>query len=113
MWQEFGPILSAMRRRDVNKQHGYGLLNGQAELKDVWQKVILPIKEISLLFIFTDGFIYYPESKNEKFLAEKTYKLYQKGGLEAILNETRIAETMEKKTSHIDYGEATAIAIEF
>ncbi|MDP2966814.1 MAG: protein phosphatase 2C domain-containing protein [bacterium] len=113
MWQEFGPILTIMRRRDVNKECGYGLLNGQPESKDLWQRFILRREEISLLLLFTDGLVYYPGSGNEQALAEKVLKLFRKGRLRAILENTRQREERKKQKSHIDHAEASSMAIEF
>lgn len=116
MWREFRPIAAKNRREHINnKQHpdGFGELNGQYNASDLWKGSISSREDAKLLLLFTDGLIYYPDSENEQYLAEKIYKLYQKGGLEAILQETRIAEEKVKETSHIDHAEATAIAIEF
>ena len=116
MWQEFRPFLAHYRRQQMNNKnhpHGYGVLNGQPNAKEMWAEFILFREEIKLLLLFTDGLIYYSDSEKEQFFAEKVYELYKKGGLGTILKETRIAEEKEKTTSHIDHAEATAIAIEF
>lgn len=115
MWRQFGPILSQMRLRNVNRktEAGYGLLNGQSSFKDFCQRIVVPQDQVHLVLLFTDGLIYYPDSKNETLLAQKVLSLYWQGGLGAILEETRKKEAAEKEVSHVDHAEATAIAIEF
>lgn len=113
MWADFGPnILSPARRKRVNKKipDGYGLLNGQENLLGcVFQK---KLKNVSLLLLFTDGALIY-ENTGKKLYARGIVSLYKRGGLERIIQKTRIYEKKKQKTSHIVHAEATAIAIEF
>ena len=113
MWQEFRPILAKMRQRNVNKEGGYSLLNGQPEVQKFWQRFFLFRSEIKLLLLFTDGLIYYPDSGDEHALAQKVIRLYNESGLRTILAETRRKEAKEKQKSHIDHAEASAVAIKF
>ena len=115
MWREFSPVLAEMRRQHINRKTkgGYGLLNGQPKSQGFWKRITLPRAKTELLLLFTDGLIHYPESGNGQALAQKTLELFRKGGLRAILEETRKAEEKEKETSHLDHAEASAVAIEF
>jgi len=110
MWEEFGPFLAAIRRQRVNQPGGYGLLNGQHEAEETWQRFVLQRQDIALLLIFTDGLIY-PEEAGSEDLDQRILGLYRDGGLGAILAETRRKEKGKKDTSHIDYAEASGIAI--
>lgn len=115
MWVEFFPTLSKFRLRDINQKTrtGYALLNGQSTIKKYWQKIRIPMARIEFLILFTDGLIWYPESANEKKMAEKVVSAYEKWGLRGVLNEKRRAEKKNAKTLYIDQDEATAMAIEF
>jgi|GEM_PF-1666790 len=115
MRRDLAPVLARMRFEHVNAQveDGYGVLNGQRELEDCWQRVSLPRHNLSVLLLCTDGLIHYPESGDEKNLAKGILDTFQRDGLEDILTRTRILEAQEKKVSHIDHAEASAIAIEF
>ena len=114
VWEEFGTTLSRMRRERVNKKvsKSYGLLNGQHTLKDCWQVFTLSRKDVARVMLFTDGLIYYPES-GDGALAWKVLELYQKGGLENILLQTRMQEDLQEGEIHIRHSEATAVAVEF
>lgn len=115
MWQEFLPILAEMRRRDINKPGGYGLLNDQPEATKFFVNFSLPRKEIKTLLLFSDGLVPYPETEpgNEQVLGDKILQDFHNGGLDAILEKTRKWEESQKKTSHIDHAEASALAITF
>jgi len=109
MWREFGPLLIESRKRHVNRS--YGILNGQERVKNFlnW----FSLRNLQTLLLFSDGFINYPDSRNEVALARTMIEQYKKGGLEAILEATRKLEEKQKETSHTDKEEASAIAIEF
>ncbi len=116
MWAEFTPILAQWRVDHINTRTtlmSYGLFNGQQELLDLIRPFVLPRREIRTLILATDGLFFYPETGDEKSLAEKAFDLFKQGGLEAILADTRRLEETERASSHIDHAEATAIAIEF
>lgn len=112
MWQEFTPILATMRRQRVNRPGGYGLLNGQREAQEMWQRLVLRRQDIALLLLFTDGLVY-PEESGDEDLGQRILVLYRGGGLDAILAETRRREERERDTSHIDHAEASGVAIRF
>src|SRR4030042_6723247 len=59
IWDDFVPILSMQRLRDINKRTktGYALLNGQPELSDCWQKTLAwSTQNLRLMILFSDGF---------------------------------------------------------
>lgn len=114
MWEEFQPILANRRRlaTNTNQGKGFALLNGQPEVEKFWQKFVLQRKDISLLILFSDGFVPFEWMRNEKHLAQSVISLFREGGLQAVLKETRAIEKQNKYSSHEDEAEATAIAIE-
>lgn len=114
MWEEFRPVLVNKRRANTNNAQGnFALINGQSEVEKFWQKFILRREDVALLILFSDGFVPFEWTRDEKYLAEKVVSLYQVGGLYAILKETRVVAEQKKYSSHEDCAEATAIAIEF
>ena len=112
MWQEFYQPLSKLRLRDTNKRTktGFAILNGQPSLKNCWQKIEIPIKNLKLLLLFSDGFVPF---KKVVDMAKETVKFYKKGGLNYILQKKRRFEKKTEKISYRVFDEATAIAIGF
>jgi len=117
MWREFFPILAKMKRHDINRPGGYGILNGEISAPNFFTNFFLHRKEIKILLLFSNGLINYLDSQpGEKswLLARKILADYKKnGGLNAILEKRRKEEEKEKKFSHIDHAEASAVAITF
>lgn len=115
-WVKFHKPLSSLRLRDINQINqpaGYGLLNGQALFEKCWQKLTIPLENLKLLMLFTDGLLpLWLNPGNEKFLSKEIITLYRQRGLSGILEETRNCEKRNKER-HVEHGEATAIAIEF
>ncbi|MDP2966815.1 MAG: hypothetical protein Q8N87_00110 [bacterium] len=112
MWQEFYQPLCQFRQRDDNKKTktGFAILNGQPSLKKCWQKIEIPIKNLKLLLLFSDGFVPF---KKVVDMAKETVKFYKKGGLNYILQKKRRFEKKTEKISYRVFDEATAIAIKF
>lgn len=112
MWQEFYQPLCQLRRRDYNKRTktGFAILNGQPSLKKCWQKIEIPLKNLKLLLLFSDGLV---SVEKETKLAKKVLNFYKKGGLHYILKEKREFEKATEKESYRVFDEATTIAIEF
>lgn len=114
MWEEFRPILIEKRRANINtKEGGFALLNGQPEFEEFWQKFTLPRSEIHFLVLFSDGLVPFEWTENVFGVAGEIIRLYSKGGLCSVLKATRQIAEEKKSSSHEDYPEATAIAIEF
>lgn len=114
MWEEYLPILAEKRRASINTiQGGFAVMNGQPEVERFWQKFVLPREEVRLLILFSDGFVPFKWTRDEILLAEKVLNLYQRGGIQLILDESRAIAELEKDSSHEDQPEATVIAIEF
>ncbi|MFA4998689.1 MAG: hypothetical protein WC514_01590 [Candidatus Paceibacterota bacterium] len=114
MWKEYRPILSAKRRANVNTEMGgFSLLNGQPESEKFWQEFILVREEVSLLILFSDGFVPFEWTENERSLAEKVIGFYLTGGLHKVVGATRFIAEGKKASSHEDYEEATAVSIKF
>jgi len=114
MWEEFRPILIKKRQANVNtKQGGFALFNGQLCFERFCQKFILPKEEITLLILFSDGLVPFEKTKTESGLADYVVNLYREGGLQGVLKEGRKIAKEKRSSSHEDYPEATAIAIEF
>lgn len=116
MWVEFSPILSGRRRQDINNpksEAGYAVLNGQATIRDCWQKSQIPAKNIKYILLFSDGFIPYHLTENTKDMAEYVISLYESGGLDRMLRRKRKVDKKNSKSSYIAQDEATALAITF
>lgn len=114
IWAEFLPVLKKMRRKNINQPHspeGFGLLNGQKALEEMWWQKQFPTKYISFMMFFTDGLATFRETGNEARLAEKFLRIYQQGGLMAILEKTRKIQREEERKVPLDHLEATAIAV--
>jgi len=109
MWEEFTPFLRQSRREHVNVN--YGVLNGQPKLFHCYTK--LTISKPSLLILGTDGLIPYLDNDNNDDFALNTVVAYRHKGLKAILEYVRNEEEKKKHESHVDYAEATGIAVEF
>ena len=110
MWLDFYKCEGQLRLRYYNKKVGFAMLNGQTALKKCWQKIEIPISNLELLFLFSDGFV--PIERETK-LAKKVLNFYKKGGLHYILRKKREFEKATEKESYRVYDEATAIALKF
>lgn len=112
MWLDFYEPFCQFRLRDINKETktGFALLNGQPSLKKYWQTIEIPVSNLKLLLLFTDGFVPF---KKERELMKEIVKFYKKGGLNYILKKKRELEKTTEKESYQVYAEATAIAIKF
>ncbi len=116
MWQEYIPILAEAKRKHTNKpieKCGYAELNGQSSVYDYWKRIVITRSRLSLLLLFTDGLVHYPDTGDEQALAKMVLEYYYQGGLDLILKQTRQLEEKEKEKTHIDHAEATGLAIEF
>ncbi len=114
MWEEFGPILIEKRRAHINtSQGGFALLNGQPEFEQFWQKFTFKREMVNLLILFSDGLVPFELTRDENIMARTVLDLYHKGGLFQVLKTTREVAKQKISSSHEDYAEATAVAIEF
>jgi serine/threonine protein phosphatase PrpC len=116
MWVDFVPILSKLRKKDFNNpkiKTGFAVLNGQSTLKDCWQRLEIPIKNLEIILLFSDGLVPYAETAKEEELAGKVIAIYRKRRLEGLLQRKRAISKREEKKSHIAQDEATGIAIKF
>ena len=118
MWLEYFPIWKETRRRYINNPadpNGYGLLNGQATLKEMCFYKVLERDNLGTLLLFTDGLTPWEIIKNKSDIemARMVYSSYKKGGLQGLLNDTRAIENRVKGVSWTDAAEAAAIAVEF
>lgn len=113
MWVPFYPYLCELRLRYHNKI--FPVLNGQPWFSDLWKTIEIPLYGLELLMLFSDGFVPFEETSEERInnLAERVVSLYQKGGLRAVLEETRTTQLNKKEERHIAFDEATALAIVF
>lgn len=114
LWEDFRPVLIKKRRAYVNtSQGGFCLLNGQPEAEQFWQEFTFPTEAVKILILFSDGFVPFEWTQNEKPMGERVLSLYRAGGLNLVLKTTRVIAEKKKSSSHEDYAEATAVAIEF
>ncbi|MBI2012982.1 MAG: hypothetical protein HYS88_00825, partial [Candidatus Colwellbacteria bacterium] len=85
MWDRFYPILVETRREYVNNpslRDGYGLLNGQLELKMTWFNINLPRSKVKTLLLFTDGMVPWwgsLEGLSSDEIAREVYETYCEG----------------------------------
>ncbi len=114
-WQEYLPLIAKARRERANKggAKDYVVLNGDPAVEKVWNKIAFAPGDLQKLFLFTDGFVDFPETRDEKTMAALIAETYAQGGFSKLLSRIREIETHELKKRHIDHAEATAIAIEF
>jgi serine/threonine protein phosphatase PrpC len=114
MWEEFRPTLIKKRRANINTLQGrFALLNGQPEFEQFWQNFTFRRDELRLLILFSDGFVPFEWTKDENTMAKMVVDLYHTGGLYQVLTVTREIAQQNKSSSHEDFAEATAVAIEF
>lgn len=118
MWVEFSPILSQRRQKDINNPksaNGYAVLNGQPDMTKCWQAQEIPVQTLRRMILFSDGFIHYHDTSDEKIagLAESLLFYSQKLELAEMLAIKRIKEAKDAKTSFIAYDEASVILLEF
>lgn len=112
-WEEWLPIRRDKIRQLQNQPGGWSTISGQPEFNGTWEEIKLPA-EVKLIILFTDGFVRFKDTKNPLALAQKLVPLYRKGGLEAILANTRLAQRKHLVRSHeATCPEATAMVIKF
>lgn len=114
-WVEYMPISAKLRVERANKNSDKRLiiLNGQPEGESSWQKIILNLKELKTLLLFTDGMIEFAESRNADEMGKIILGAYHRQGLAGMLDRVRKIESKRTHTAHIAQAEATALAIEF
>jgi len=114
MWEDFRPILIRYRRMNFNIDKGaVCVINGHPQVERFWSKFDIPINDLELMIFFTDGLVPLEWTSDEIKLAKKVISLFYKSGLKAVLAKTREIEGVNKKNSHEDFAEATALAINF
>ncbi len=112
MWTEFAPILAKLRQQDINNpqsKDSYYVLNGQPILEKYWNSFSLPIENLEIIILCSDGFFPYEETSPERLpgLAKRLINDYQDKGL--TLEEMLI----KKRTNGKKPDEATGIVLEF
>ncbi len=115
-WDEYCELWVKKRTEDVNNKEslsGFGLLNGDPRTVDFWFSTILPVKNLELIVLFTDGLIDSEKTESENALARYIVDAYNKFGLTGMLQEKREHEILNVNSTFISHTEATAIAIEF
>jgi len=119
LWNDFYQPLRESRLKYINKPKpwGYCVLNGQTQFKKWWQKMVLyletPKWKVNFMLFCTDGFIPFQLFwKPECIIAERIIELYEKKGLEGILEEVRKSE-LRGERGYTDFCEATGVAIKF
>jgi hypothetical protein len=111
MWKRFYPFLCGQRQKHNNKD--FAILNGQPGVEGKWNEFKIPVSELQLLICFTDGLVPFSLTKRSENLAQIVIEQYGLGGLQEMLNWTRMAERDLAAESHEDFGEATALAVSF
>lgn len=113
MWNRFCPILREARGRAINADvpGGYGAINGDPRSAQFWKHYYFVTSRIQSMVIFTDGLVNWKmlETTAHNQIANLLRRLYLRGGLSEILNETWHADLPEARRMHITHAEATAI----
>lgn len=112
-WKELLPYFAKSRLEHVNRSGGYAFLNGQPWVDQHWFTLQLPRESVRTLLLFTDGFIPFEETGDEEGFARRTVERFERGGLDEILKHARSVATQDTGKTHIDYPEATSIAVMF
>ena len=115
-WQEYLPSVVQARREHTNApiKEQYVALNGQPASEQFWNSFSVHRKGIDLLLLFTDGLVKFDESEQPEQIARNAIELYKKGGLSALLENTRTLEArQDEQLRHTRAAEAAAVAIEF
>jgi len=110
-WKAHFPFLAKIKSENTNKVCAN--LNGQPEVEQCWQKIEIPLSDLSLLIYFTDGLVPFSAMEDENRLAETVLTFFRVGGLRNLLAWTRLVEKKEATYSHEDHAEATGSAIKF
>lgn len=117
-WKEYMPIFRQTRRERINAdadQCGFALLNGQPTFLSsrFVEKQNGLITGLRRAILITDGCILREEC-NKPGIGEHINSLVKKGGLEALIEDTRNKERGgATQHSHVTHAEAVGIAIEF
>lgn len=119
-WEKYFPSFCAGRLRDVNGEgeKAFGLLNGQEGFAQHLESFSISAHNtVQTLIVCSDGLLplplQTPSAKIPLHIVQKTFELYDIGGLDAILAWKRQYDKAQAGISHIAEGEATGIAIEF
>ena len=115
MLVEFAPLLAKFRRRYINTKtyDCVALLNGQPWVEQCWQRLEVPLENLDLLLLFSDGFMLTNEIISNEEIAKKAIKAYTEKGFTGTLRDNRLIEKSKETQLHITHQEATAIAIKF
>ena len=118
MWDEFFPILSCRRARDINNprsKNGFAALNGQIGLGICRQTIEIFPQGLEFILLFSDGFVPCEETSPERIagLADRLCSEYPRIGLNGILQKKRNEDEEKATSSHVTCDEATALAIRF
>lgn len=113
-WQDYVPHFAARQKELANNPlvGGLALLNGQDTVFTSARRWTFHREEIRLLLLFTDGVIPFPDTENAERLGKMVINRFREGGLLGILHHARKYESNNKKDSHVDHAEASAIGIE-
>jgi hypothetical protein len=115
MWKEFTPILKKLRCRDYNSKRktGFAMLNGDPRVKECWQRISLKTERVKNLLLFSDGALPFVPPSEQKRLARRVISMYKRKGLGKILEMTRKLQKKRREQSHIDFPEASLLALSF
>ena len=117
-WKLYLPEWVQLKKTAVNKVNspiGFGLMNGEPEmLSFVWVQKFNR-RDVDLVLCLTDGMI--PKSvlkkEDDGEIAASVLKIYDRGGLNALLGQVRREEKRKGPMSYIEHTEATGYALEF
>lgn len=110
-WVDFCPELRQKRAENTNVK--YAVLNGRLGLEKLWQKIEIPLSNLVLLMLFSDGLVPFSQSEDEQELAPSMIRRFMEGGFESIIEWTREVENVEDERSHEAHSEATGQVIWF
>lgn len=117
-WERYLPSWIGIRKLAINNiasSIGYGLLNGEPEALSMVWKAKFRRHDVQTILCLTDGMVpkslFFEESDDK--IANGVLKIYQDGGLPAILRKVRQEEAAIIMTNYVSHAEATGCAIEF
>lgn len=115
MRQEYYAYYRDLQARHVNNAaEGWGLLNGQPTVEDLWCYQSYARSDVAEVLLFSDGFVGgMIDSHSDDLVGDTISQFFHVVGLHGILAHTRIREERVKETSTITNAEATAIALTF
>jgi len=112
-WKLYLPFYKESKKKWTNTEDGIAILNGQKQDVTKWQEFSFRINELDCVILFTDGLVRLEDTKDHNLFLAHFFKMYDTGGVEAVMQDTRTVSTEAEDVSHVKSPEATALVINF